>query len=68
MNTRRKTMPNNSNLPKSGGTMRYPLLILFCLLSAALTGANLYNIPSPVTQPAGHAASPRESGARIRGC
>lgn len=53
MNTRRKTMPNNSNLPKSGGTMRYPLLILFCLLSAALTGANLYNIPSPVTQPDG---------------
>ena len=33
--------------------MRYPLLILFCLLSAALTGANLYNIPSPVTQPDG---------------
>ncbi|MCK9558446.1 MAG: M6 family metalloprotease domain-containing protein [Candidatus Cloacimonetes bacterium] len=33
--------------------MRHTLTIFFCLLVAVLTGANLYNVPSSVTQPDG---------------
>ncbi|MDD4234241.1 MAG: hypothetical protein PHY61_07810, partial [Candidatus Cloacimonetes bacterium] len=33
--------------------MKYLLMFFFCLLTVLLSGANLYNIPSPVKQPDG---------------
>ena len=43
----------DGSLNALGDSMKYLLMFFFCLLTVLLSGANLYNIPSPVKQPDG---------------